>query len=139
MADAGKHTGSCQCGNLKYEVPHDTKAAGKCHCQLCQKATGSSGLTVAVYLTSDVKMTGPMSHYTYTSDAGNAVTTTFCPNCGSLISYSNPAAFPGVTLIAAGTLDDSSSIVPQFVAFSGGRPGWDGDNPNIPHFAKMPG
>jgi len=126
------------CGQLRYEVPREMKTAGKCHCTQCQKSTGSSNFTAAVYAIEDVKLAGETKTYTYTSDAGNQVTHHFCPNCGSKLYITNPVAFPGLALIFAGTLDDSTGIEPQFVVYSKRRPAWDGDNPHIPHFSGMP-
>ena len=44
----------------------------------------------------------------------------------------------GLTLIRAGTLDDSAGIVPQFEIFTKRRPAWDHDISGIPQFAEMP-
>ena len=131
-------SGSCQCGAVRYEVPRQMKTTAKCHCQMCQKSTGASASTGAVYAESDLRVTGQLKRYTYTSDRGNPVTTHFCPNCASKIYISNPIGFPGLALVFAGTLDDTTMVEPQFVVFSKRRPAWDGDNPAIPHFAEMP-
>lgn len=131
-------TGGCQCGNIRYEVPTEMATAAKCHCRECQKATGSGALTAAAYPEGDVKVTGETKTYTYTSDGGNAVTHHFCPNCGSRLFFKSPAGLPGLTLVLAGSLDDSSSVKPQFVVFASRRPAWDNDDPSIPHFAEMP-
>lgn len=125
------------CGKVRYEVPREMKTAAKCHCQMCQKSTGASAMTAAVYAAEDVKISGETKSFTYTSDAGRAVTNRFCPNCGSSITMETPA-LPGMILIRAGTLDDSSGLDPQFVVFNKRRPAWDADNPNIPHFPEMP-
>ena len=130
-------TGGCLCGKVRYEVTNDMKTAGKCHCLQCQKSTGAGAMTAAVYAEEDVKVTGETKSYTYTSDAGRPVTNVFCPNCGTSIAAHTPA-FAGLTLIRAGTLDDSSGVDPQFVVFNKRRPAWDVDNPNIPHFPEMP-
>lgn len=134
---AGKRTGSCLCGKVRYEVPREMKTAAKCHCLNCQKSTGASAMTAAVYANEDVKVTGETKSYTYTSDAGNPVTNVFCPNCGSSVTTLTPA-LPGLTLIRAGTLDDSAGLEPQFVVYDKRRPAWDGDNAAIPHFLEMP-
>lgn len=130
-------TGSCMCGQLRYEVPSDMKTAAVCHCQMCQKSTGAGAMTAAVYADEDVKITGDSKTYTYTSDNGRPVTNRFCPNCGSSITVVTPA-LPGLTLIRAGTLDDSSGVAPQFVVYDKRRPAWASDNPAIPHFPEMP-
>ncbi len=133
-----KLTGSCQCGAVTYEVPVEPKNAGKCHCTMCQKSTGSGSATVVFYDLADLKLGGELKTYTYVSDRGNPVHSHFCPNCGTKIYLSSDDAFPGMALIHAGTLDDTSHVKPQFVVFDKRRPSWDGDDPAIPHFAEMP-
>lgn len=129
--------GGCLCGKVRYQVPRDMKTAAKCHCLQCQKSTGSGAMTAAVYADEDVKVTGETKSYTYTSDGGRPVTNVFCPNCGTSISMHSPG-LAGLTLIRAGTLDDSSGLEPQFVVYNKRRPAWEADNPDIPHFAEMP-
>ena len=137
MTDATKRTGGCLCGKVRYEVPRDMKTAAKCHCQMCQKSTGASAMTAAVYANEDVTLSGETKSYTYTSDGGRPVTNNFCPNCGSSVTMITPG-LAGLTLIRAGTLDDSTGLEPQFVVYNKRRPDWDADNPNIPHFPEMP-
>lgn len=129
--------GGCLCGKVRYEVPYDMKTAAKCHCTQCQKSTGAGAMTGAVYADADVKVTGETKSYTYTSDGGRPVTNVFCPNCGSSMIMKTPA-LEGLTLIRAGTLDDSTGLDPQFVVYAKRRPAWDADNPDIPHFPEMP-
>ncbi len=132
-----KRTGGCMCGQLRYEVPREMKTAAVCHCQMCQKSTGAGAMTAAVYAAEDVKIAGDYKTFTYTSDAGRPVTNLFCPTCGSSIAMQTPA-LAGLTLIRAGTLDDSTGLAPQFVVYNKRRPDWASDNPNIPHFPEMP-
>ncbi len=122
MTDATKRAGGCLCGKVRYEVPREMKTAAKCHCQMCQKSTGSSAMTAAVYANEDVKVTGDSKSFTYTSDGGRPVTNTFCPNCGSSIIMLSPA-LAGLTLIRAGTLDDSSGLSPPVRGFQQAAPG----------------
>ena len=38
----GKHTGSCHCGTVRFEVELDASSAGRCNCSACTK-TGVTG------------------------------------------------------------------------------------------------
>ena len=134
---SGVRTGSCQCGSVKYEVPQDSKGAAKCHCLMCQKSTGAGAMTAVLYAAGDVKVTGETRTHTYTADSGNPVTMTFCPNCASTIHMVTPR-LAGLILIRAGTLDDSTGILPQFEVFMKRRPAWDHDISGIPQFPEMP-
>jgi len=109
----------------------------KCHCVECQKTTGAGAMVAAVFQEGDVKTTGDLKTYSYTADSGSVTSSHFCTNCGTKVYLTNPTSFTGLKLILAGTLDDSSSVKPQFVVFAGNRPAWDGDDPSIPHFPGM--
>ena len=138
MSDtAGARTGSCQCGSVKYSVPREPKLAARCHCQMCQKSTGSGVMVTAIYAADDLKLTGATKTYTYTADSGNPVTMTFCPTCSSTIHMTSPK-FAGLVLVRAGTLDDSTGIAPQFAVFAKRRPAWDHAFESIPQFPEMP-
>ncbi len=137
MTSGATRTGGCLCGKVRYEVPREMQTAAKCHCLNCQKSTGAGTMTAAVYADQDVKVTGETKSYTYTSDNGRPVTNDFCPNCGSSVTMHTPA-LAGLTLVRAGTLDDSSGLAPQFVVFNKRHPAWADDDPNIPHFPEMP-
>lgn len=132
-----RRKGSCQCGGVTYEVPREPALVAKCHCLMCQKSTGAGSMTAAGFLEGDVKLSGTTKTFTYKADSGNTVTTTFCPQCGSTLSMATPR-LAGIVLIRAGTLDDSTDLVPQFELFMKRRPAWDHDTPGIPHFQEMP-
>lgn len=134
---ADRRKGSCQCGRVTYEVPREPKAVAKCHCQMCQKSTGSGTMTAVGFAADDVKLAGETRTYTYTADSGNPVTMTFCPNCASTLFMTTPR-LAGLVLVRAGTLDDSTGVLPQFELFMKRRPSWDHETPGIPQFPEMP-
>jgi hypothetical protein len=94
-------------------------------------------MTAAGYLEGDVKSSGITKSFTYMADSGNAVTTTFCPECGSTLFMTTPR-LAGIVLVRAGTLNDSTGLMPQFELFMKRRPAWDHDTPGIPQFPEMP-
>uniref|UniRef100_A0A0D2YDH4 CENP-V/GFA domain-containing protein n=1 Tax=Fusarium oxysporum (strain Fo5176) TaxID=660025 RepID=A0A0D2YDH4_FUSOF len=89
-------SGHCLCGGVKVEV---------------------SGDPVAV---------GPSKTFTKLSKAGNPVTNTFCPTCGTTVFRDGPAA-PGIKFVKAGIFDDPellATIKPQGEIFVSRRPVW---------------
>jgi hypothetical protein len=39
-----KHTGSCHCGAVKFEVEIDVTRGGRCNCSICTKINGTGGI-----------------------------------------------------------------------------------------------
>ena len=40
--------GSCNCGEVTFEVHAEVKDVYVCHCSICRKATGANGIAVIV-------------------------------------------------------------------------------------------
>ena len=108
-----KITGGCLCGAVRYASDAEPALVAACHCATCQKNTGSAfSLNLAV-ATDSVAVTG-QSLATYEDRAGASgkpFYRKFCSLCGSPIS-GNGDAYPGLTFIKAGTLDDPSWVRP---------------------------
>jgi hypothetical protein len=68
-------------------------------------------------VTSDAyEQSGTTAIFADTGESGKRVMRHFCPNCGSPI-VSLAEAFPGLTLIKAGTLDKPDQIKPTVEAY----------------------
>ncbi|MCF6344492.1 MAG: GFA family protein [Devosiaceae bacterium] len=117
-------SGSCHCGNVKFEVSSEPLAMKQCHCNACKRLTGTGHNVQAFFNKDDVKIKGETSTHKSTSDAGNIRTRHFCPNCGSrLFAYNS--AMPNAIGIPAGSFDDSSWFKPEVILYNSDRPAWD--------------
>ncbi|WP_369857856.1 GFA family protein [Candidatus Thalassolituus haligoni] len=76
-------TGSCLCGNVKYEISGQIGDIVHCHCQTCRKAHGSAFSSVAGVQNSDFKLVGDVKLGCYESSPGK--NRYFCPNCATQI------------------------------------------------------
>ena len=104
-------TGGCLCGQVRYSAAADPVFTGVCHCKNSQKGTGTAfSFNVGVPKTA-LSIQGSFKEYQYNGGSGQAVSRHFCANCGSPI-ISEAAALPGISIIKAGTLDDTSSLKP---------------------------
>lgn len=72
-----KHTGSCHCGAVKFEVELDASKGSRCNCTVCTKIAGVGAIVKPhelVVLTSDEHLS------TYV--CGPVATRYFCKHCG---------------------------------------------------------
>jgi len=90
-----KYTGSCHCGNVKYEVEGEIQSAMACNCSMCQRK-GSLLWFV------------PRAQFTLLSDENatrvyefnkHAIKHRFCPNCG-IHSYADGSDSKGNRMAA---------------------------------------
>jgi hypothetical protein len=103
-------TGGCLCGAVTYSFDRDkVVSTHHCHCTDCQKSTGSGKATIVFVPSDAVDMKGDLKTYTVQGTAGSHVKRGFCGTCGSpLVSFIEEN--PGLTIIKAGSLDDSSWV-----------------------------
>lgn len=124
--------GGCLCGQIRYSAEvDDSVMAGHCQCLDCQKSSGSARATFCLFKSDKVSFeSGELSHYTVTAKSGKTVTRSFCGNCGSPIS-SDGEGMPGMTLLKAGSFDDSSWVKPSMLFWQSTAPAWGDIDENV--------
>jgi hypothetical protein len=135
MADM---TGGCLCGRVRYTLTGEAAFAGLCHCRNCQRYTGSTFEAVTVYPSAAVNVQGELKTYNDTGDSGKTVYRRFCPNCGSGV-LAEAEAMPDLTIVLAGTLDDSTTYAPAMEIYCSSAQPWFHASAERQRFPKMPG
>jgi hypothetical protein len=130
-------TGGCLCGRVRYTVAGDPAFSGLCHCRNCQHYTGSAFEAVLGFPSASVTQEGELKTYQDTGDSGQAVYRRFCPNCGSGV-IAEAAIMPGMTMILAGTLDDTSAFKPAMEIYCSSAQPWVDAGGERQRFPKMP-
>lgn len=118
------YKGGCHCGSIRYQATGEPVIVAHCHCEDCQRLSGTGHTTGAMFAVENFQLDGQLSEYSLEADNGNRVTKAFCPNCGSPILGRNSGSTSFVT-VSVGTLDDSSAIEPQVTIFARNRKPWD--------------
>lgn len=104
-------TGGCQCGGLRYRIDSAPSVFYLCHCTECQTQTSSAfGESLRVDPAA-VTITGRVATTRRLSDSGTIRLGDFCPECGVRIQHRSEGD-PGRVNIKAGTLDDTSWLIP---------------------------
>lgn len=130
------HQGSCQCGKVAFQVEGDFEHFFLCHCQYCQKDTGSAH--AANLFSTSATLTwlrGEEEVRTYQVPDSRHVKG-FCRCCG--------AALPSVQMggqllvVPAGALDTPVPLKPNAHLFVASRANWDQQLEQLPCFAGLP-
>jgi hypothetical protein len=120
----GKIEGRCLCGAVTYSSEAEPMFTAICHCRDCQRQHGTAFSVVIGVPEDTFDLHGELGmHATTGDDHGEPVERRFCPACGSPI-YSTSPALPGVALIKAGTLDDTSWLEPQLEIWGSSAQSW---------------
>ncbi|WP_404420126.1 GFA family protein [Marinospirillum sp.] len=129
------YIGSCLCGNAKFEVQGKFDGFYLCHCQYCQKDTGSAH--AANLFSKSAKLTwlaGSDSVTTFTLP-GTRHKKSFCKLCGSAL----PSIHNAVLLtVPAGCLDTDISMSPTAHIFTSSKAVWDRRLGDVPEFEGSP-
>ena len=129
------YSGSCLCGNAKFEVQGKFDGFYLCHCHHCQKDTGSAH--AANLFSRAAKLTwlaGSDSVTTFTLP-GTRHKKSFCSFCGSALPSLHDM---GLLVIPAGCLDTEVSMSPIAHIFASSKAIWDKDLGDLPEFEGLP-
>ncbi|KAJ5738116.1 hypothetical protein N7493_001271 [Penicillium malachiteum] len=105
-------TGSCFCGNVKYNVSGEPVDKGICHCLSCRKISGSTYTTNLLFAEANFSLiSGTLKQCTAKHENGMVLTLHFCENCGTTIyKTASLDIFAGVIVLLAGTVDGGQGV-----------------------------
>ena len=117
-------TAACACGSLAFELEGDPAMVVACHCEDCQRRTGSSHQVALWYRNERVaSRAGTPEVFRREGDRGVEVAFEFCARCGSTVSWTI-ADNPGARAFAAGAVANPALPAPQFEFFTSRRHHW---------------
>jgi hypothetical protein len=115
-------TGSCLCGEVKFECDDAFDFFHLCHCTQCQKTTGSAHVSNLFTDNDNISWISGEENILRYDVPGRTLTSAFCGKCGSPVPYLSKS---GKSLVVpAGSLDKAPSIVPQDNIFWSERASW---------------
>jgi hypothetical protein len=105
--------GSCQCGNVNYEVTEAPLVTVACHCKDCQKLSTSAFSVSMILKRSGFRvLSGDLKSWERATAAGGTAVCWFCPDCGNRIFHESPE-MPDVIRLKPGTLEDTDVSNPR--------------------------
>jgi hypothetical protein len=128
--------GGCLCGQVRYSANADPGYVFVCHCERCQKQTGTAFAILVGIQKSAILIQGRLKTFHGKGDSSQPVDRSFCPECGSPIVF-EAAVFPSSAFIYAGTLDDTSWLDPKVHVYCDSKERWTPIPEGSQKFAKM--
>jgi hypothetical protein len=127
-------TAHCTCGQLRAELTGEPDFVAACHCEPCQRRSGSPFGTMAYCKRSQVKITGESKPYTRIGDSGFKFTTCFCPNCGSTVYAESERLGPDMIGITVGAFFDPKFPKPNRAVYDRSRHEWLSLGPGVERY-----
>ena len=115
--------GSCQCGQVQYELLEPPLFVAACHCKECQKLSTSAFSITAMVNADSVRFQGEMQEWSRLADSGNVSAAKFCTVCGNRMYHYNPED-PYRLKLKPANLDDTSIIQPTMHIWVSEKQDW---------------
>jgi hypothetical protein len=103
-------TGSCLCGAVCFEVDDDFRHLNLCHCDQCQKATGSAHASNLFTDPGNIRWTKGKDYVKRFDVPDRSISNAFCTECGSGLPYVSKTG--AALVVQAGTLNDPFTSSP---------------------------
>jgi len=130
-------TGSCHCGQVKYEAEVDPALVGICNCTDCQVLSGTAyRVSVQAPAASFRLLSGQPKVYVKTAESGNRRRHAFCPNCGTPVSATADTDTPPTYSLRVGCLAQKAQLPPRKQIWCQSALPWAQDVSKLPGTAK---
>ena len=129
------HLGSCLCGTVSFEVKGEFDRFYLCHCQYCQKDTGSAHAANLFSHSATLLWLSGEDAVTSFTLPGTRHNRSFCKLCGSALPSTQIA---GLLVVPAGCLDTEFTMLPTAHIFSSSKAAWDKESGEVPTFERLP-
>ncbi len=132
-----QQTAACHCGQLQVRCEGDPTQVVMCHCELCQRRTGTTYSLAALFERPKVTIDGETHVYQRTGEAGFVIEFHFCPTCGTTVYWVIPGlpTLSGQIVVAVGCLTDLRFPAPNVAVYGRRRHGWVHQPAGIPSYA----
>ena len=129
--------GSCLCGQISFAISPPIKLFQYCHCQKCQKTSGSA-FASNMYAKPDQLqwLSGEQFISRYEDPEAKYFSYNFCSKCGSGLPWLTK--LETACIIPAGSLDDEPNILPSQSIYWASRPNWYQDACEHPIHDELP-
>ena len=131
-----KITGSCLCGKVKFHCENQFTQFHLCHCELCQKVTGSAHASNLFTVHDNIIWLRGYAFVKRFDVLGCSMAHAFCVECGSAMP--RLSGKEKLLVVPAGSLDGQANIAPQSNICWDERAKWYDDAIDAPHIDGVP-
>ena len=122
MSDNKTLTGTCLCGEVRFEVEPPVKFCAHCHCSMCRRAHGAAFVTWTGVVAERFRVTqGDTRLQRYESSP--EATRSFCSQCGTTLFFESQR-WAGEIHIVVSNLQPDHGLIPQAHVFFDDRADW---------------
>lgn len=129
------HFGSCLCGTVRFQVKGGFDRFYLCHCQHCQKDTGSAHAANLFSSSAKLIWLSGADEVRWFMLAGTRHAKSFCSLCGSALP---DAQTSGLLVVPAGCLDTPVPVLPTAHIFWASKAVWEDEINVTPGFDGLP-
>ena len=130
------HQGSCLCGEVSFEIEGDFQQFFLCHCEYCQKDTGSAHAANLFSTSASIQwLSGKSNIQNFTLPSSRHMKS-FCKTCGSALP--NLQMEGKLLVVPAGCINGGVNMRPDAHLFLGSKAQWDNALENLPGFEQLP-
>lgn len=133
---SSKHSGSCLCGRVKFEIDGEFERFYLCHCEHCRKDTGSAHAANLFSSTARLRWLSGEDSVSHFNLIGTRHSKAFCRSCGSALPRSQRSDEPLV--VPAGSLNTPVHIRPNAHIFVSSKANWDEALEQVSTFDRLP-
>lgn len=134
---AGVVSGSCSCGEVRFEMEGRPFRMHHCHCKRCQHARGGAHATNVIYRIEALKFTAGEERVAgFKLPEAQFFGTAFCRDCGGALPRRSPER--GAAVVPIGALDSDPEIHPVAHQFVSSKVSWYDIRDGVPQFAEAP-
>lgn len=132
LANVRYSEGGCLCGAIRFRVTGAPAESVICHCKTCRKASAAPSVGWLTFERSRFEFLCGVPRR-FRSSPG--VERTFCPDCGTPLSYANDAS-PSSIDVTTVALDDASAFPPAREVWVSEKIRWEPTDPNLLQYPK---
>jgi hypothetical protein len=129
-----KLSGGCLCGAVTFEIENDFRLFQLCHCEQCQKLSGSAHASNLFAKPEKITWLSGTEKIKRHDVEGRHISNAFCEECGCRVPF---LSLNGkIVFVPAGSLNDAPDMKPQANIFWPERAAWYDDGVAAQHYSK---
>lgn len=133
---SNRYTGSCLCGEVRFEIAGEFEHFYLCHCEYCRKDTGSAHAANLFSSTAALKWVSGEDKVRQFNLPATRHNRCFCGTCGSALPMIQMKG--QLLVVPAGSLDSELPMRPDAHLFMSSKACWDDALEKIPTFDRFP-